>query len=135
MDKNIVKYIEDDVVTLSTERKLRKLNYPFETGVFCEISPTLSQVAKWLREKHHLFCQVKFDKNKFQDFSKNLCFAGKLIDMKTGYSKNVTNNSEGEWFESYAECLEYLIDRALRLLKCSEKPANGTNNWCENEII
>lgn len=115
-------YIEDDVVTLSTEYKLREFNYPFEmdNAIFCVISPTLSEVAKWLREEYNLFCQVAFDKNKFQDFSKNLCFAGNLIDMKTGYSKNVTNNSEGEWFESYAECLEYLIDRALTFLKQKE---------------
>ena len=129
-------YIEDDLVTQFTiELWLHDLQFPFRKDCGYNQTPTLSEVAKWLREKYNLFCQVKFDKNKFQDFSKNLCFAGNLINMKTGYSINVTNNSEGEWFESYAECLEYLIDRALCLLKCSKEPANGTNNWCENEII
>lgn len=125
MDKNIVKYIEDDLITHPIiDWWLHDLQFPFSKDCSYNQTPTLSEVAKWLREEHHLFCQVMF---------KGESYVGKVIDLTTGHSKI---KSRQKRYSDYAECLEDLIDRTLCKLAYSKAlKEKNTNNWCENEII
>lgn len=110
----MIEYIEDDIITQPTvELWLHELQFPFSKDCGYNLIPTLSEVAKWLREEHHLFCQVLFTYNKV--------YVGNVINLRTGKSETI-NGFDGECWEDYAKCLEYIIKEALCLLKCPNKP-------------
>lgn len=117
----MVTYIEDDLITQPTiELWLRDLQFPFNKDCGYNQIPTLSEVAKWLREEHHLFCQVILMFNKR--------YTGNVINMNIGKSETI--NGFDECWEDYAACLEYLINQALCLLKSKDtsKKTSNTNN-------
>ena len=67
--------------------------------------PTQALVAKWLREIHHLYLEIRFEKRKFN-------FKIYLMDKK---SPNVVDFES--LFETYEEALEAALQESLAIIK------------------
>lgn len=130
----------EDFVTYEQAVKLKKLGFNWECNhwyhplepdknIQCQTycnhnsferpysAPTLSQVQKWLFEKHNIILLVDtyFKNYKNGDYSKAE-FEYVRINMNFGAARK-GSSKDGELFESYEEALSAGIDNALELLK------------------
>lgn len=124
----------EDYVTLEQAKELKRLGFDYDClstfieypDGFCMVddelsdhekqfktypAPTLTKVAKWLREEHHLSVLVKLNGLRTMWFS----------EVWTMTTNGPVYNEPGVLFESYDEALSHGISKALELLADKEQ--------------